>query len=220
MATGMNRQTKVVYRLLKLRSISPQLPANIARTSSADCHLERKVIDDARGPPRWKRRISVPTLRVILCEADFEVVYFLKVAGGRTVCAGIFMRSLFRNCAIPCAIQIYRIADSDGRGGEGYRTVPKPDGPNPDGFGPCFSVLIMSKAQMGLILCKLSEELRRYERTMDQSNGSRDPNHSHRKETMGSTAAARRAGNHAASAVTAAMPAVAAMKIMGSKGLI
>ena len=104
--------------------------------------------------------------------------------------------------------------------GEGYRTVPKPDGPNPDGFGPCFSVLIMSKAQMGLILCKLSEELRRYERTMDQSNGSRDQNHSHRKETMGSTAAARRAGSQAASAVTAAMPAVAAMKIIGSKELI
>jgi hypothetical protein len=45
----------------------------------------------------------------------------------------------------------------------------KSKGPNPSGFGPSF-LLIMSVTQMGLILCKLFEELRRYERTMDQSN--------------------------------------------------
>ena len=44
--------------------------------------------------------------------------------------------------------------------------------------------------------------------------------HSQRNETTGSTAAARRAGSHAESSVTAVMPAVAAMKIVGSKGLI
>jgi cytosine/adenosine deaminase-related metal-dependent hydrolase len=53
-----------------------------------------------------------------------------------------------------------------------------------------------------------------------QFGGSKFHIHSHRKETMGSTAAARRAGSHAESTVTAAMPAVAAMKIVGSKGLI
>jgi hypothetical protein len=45
-------------------------------------------------------------------------------------------------------------------------------------------------------------------------------NHSHRNETTGSTAAARRAGSHAESTVTAVMPAAAAMKIVGSKGLM
>jgi hypothetical protein len=38
------------------------------------------------------------------------------------------------------------------------------------GFGPSFFVLIMSVAQTGLILRKLSEGVRRYERTMDFSN--------------------------------------------------
>jgi hypothetical protein len=38
-----------------------------------------------------------------------------------------------------------------------------------DGFG-AFFLLIMSKAQMGIILCKLSSGFFRYERTMDESN--------------------------------------------------
>jgi hypothetical protein len=43
------------------------------------------------------------------------------------------------------------------------------------GFGPwLFLLLIMSKAQMSLILCKLSEEARRYERTMDFRNEGAD----------------------------------------------
>ena len=53
-----------------------------------------------------------------------------------------------------------------------------------------------------------------------QFGGSKFHIHSHRKETIGSTAAARRAGSHAESTVTAAIPAVAAMKIIGSKGFI
>ena len=69
---------------------------------------------------------------------------------------------------MPCAVQIYRITDSD-REGWGRGTLPSrnDDGPNPLWIRAVFSLLIMSKAQMGLMMCKVSGEEGRYERELD-----------------------------------------------------
>jgi hypothetical protein len=50
-----------------------------------------------------------------------------------------------------------------------HSSAAKTDGPNP-WIRAVFFLLIMSMAQMGVILCKLSGRGRRYERTMDFGN--------------------------------------------------
>ena len=76
----------------------------------------------------------------------------------------IFVRSLFLNCAVSlCSFEEFRTVLHTlwcrGDGGGGAIRSSKRRRPEPvKGFGPSlFLLLIMSKAQMGLMMCKLSE---------------------------------------------------------------
>jgi hypothetical protein len=112
-------------------------------------------------------------LRSTLCSVDPEIASFVMVKDGCTVFTEIFMRSSFRDCAISFLMKrdsLHKFWCSGDGGGVPYRPQ-NGHGPNQFWFGPwLFLLLILSRAQTGVILCKLSEWGARYERTMDESN--------------------------------------------------